>query len=316
MIHRLRQRRLLLMIRRLQTRRLEQITNNSSGGGSTASEHGFRFGYFGSHNSATNDTSAEGPFDFGYIEPPPPYSFWKPPEQLIAPGEAPPSYEETVNSSRNNNDHVVNFDGNLGPLGYDRDNQAAARQYSACNSERINPYLAISNNLTSLAPFSYQLQTPSTSPSSGVYYPGRVVALSNGAVVNVTTQSPPHLLNCMTQTDSTEPVVESHHGSGLQEQTYSKSPYTPGAALVRHNSVPMSANHSKHLANGRHHHVTDTHHRHQVSLPVSSSGSQYQHCIPQCSPNVTNSLCYPQRLITHLTSSLTGSLFCFAFVWF
>ena len=40
------------------------------------------------------------------MEPPPPYTFWKPPEGAavgtypgVAPGEAPPSYEETVNPS-------------------------------------------------------------------------------------------------------------------------------------------------------------------------------------------------------------------------
>lgn len=50
MIHRLRQRRLLLMIRRLQTRRLEQINGgpNATGPGSQlVNDHAFRFGYFG-----------------------------------------------------------------------------------------------------------------------------------------------------------------------------------------------------------------------------------------------------------------------------
>ncbi|KAI2799553.1 hypothetical protein BLOT_011459 [Blomia tropicalis] len=58
-----------------------------------------------------NGTNASTPF--GFIEPPPPYTFWKPPEQQcpangsitgpypIGPGEAPPSYEETIGPNAN-----------------------------------------------------------------------------------------------------------------------------------------------------------------------------------------------------------------------
>lgn len=95
MIHRLRQRRLLLMIRRLQTRRLEQVNGLSCDNSSS-------IGYFATHDQ----------YDFGgsFNEPPPPYTFWKPPEHYIPPGEAPPPYDdsnflpfyEVTNNSVNN----------------------------------------------------------------------------------------------------------------------------------------------------------------------------------------------------------------------
>lgn len=87
LIHRLRQRRLLLVIRRLQTRRLHAPAAHPSHASPP------RFGYLGSRSAASAGLSP--PFGFGPMEPPPPYSFWKAPE-LVAPGEAPPSYEESL----------------------------------------------------------------------------------------------------------------------------------------------------------------------------------------------------------------------------
>lgn len=83
MIHRLRQRRLLLMIRRF---------NNLNPGPCSNRRYPMRengsVGYYPHHNHIT----------FGYFEdPPPPYSFWKP-ESYIA-QEAPPPYEIALNSS-------------------------------------------------------------------------------------------------------------------------------------------------------------------------------------------------------------------------
>ncbi|CAG2103953.1 unnamed protein product [Medioppia subpectinata] len=84
MIHRLRQRRLLLMIRRLQTRRLEQVNGLSA-------DNNPHMGYLSSQNCYDQ-------YDFGgsFNEPPPPYTFWKPPEHYIPPGEAPPPYDDSV----------------------------------------------------------------------------------------------------------------------------------------------------------------------------------------------------------------------------
>lgn len=102
MIHRLRQRRLLLMIRRntfitfkhlfvrksieiqilfkgLQTRRLEQVNGLANDNPN--------MGYLSAHEQ----------YDFtgSFNEPPPPYTFWKPPEHFIPPGEAPPPYDDS-----------------------------------------------------------------------------------------------------------------------------------------------------------------------------------------------------------------------------
>lgn len=117
-----------------QRQRLEQLNGTGGPGGAFGTggggpghhlmnEHAFmRFGYFGLGGSVSggrngnggaigNGTNASTPF--GFIEPPPPYTFWKPPEQQcpangsitgpypIGPGEAPPSYEETIGPNAN-----------------------------------------------------------------------------------------------------------------------------------------------------------------------------------------------------------------------
>lgn len=84
MIHRLRQRRLLLVIRRLNAHRLDSV---SHGGQNYSNDDEGNVGYFVGHDH----------LDFGsYDEPPPPYSFWKPPENYVPTGEAPPPYEVTI----------------------------------------------------------------------------------------------------------------------------------------------------------------------------------------------------------------------------
>ncbi|KAG8195247.1 hypothetical protein JTE90_028398 [Oedothorax gibbosus] len=87
MIHRLRQRRLLLMIRRFHARRMDNGTAHLSRRFSE-DEDGGSVGYFaGGHDQ----------LDFSrYDEPPPPYTLWKPPEMYIPPGEAPPPYDLSV----------------------------------------------------------------------------------------------------------------------------------------------------------------------------------------------------------------------------
>lgn len=126
LIHRLRQRRLLLMLRRLQDRRTlppgspdNEDSNGSNRRRPFRLSHLFssrddcnarsahrrtrsRYGIRNAGMDSEYNLSSASSFPFGFlgtngIEPPPPYSFWKPPEQqMIGPGEAPPSYEETV----------------------------------------------------------------------------------------------------------------------------------------------------------------------------------------------------------------------------
>lgn len=81
MIHRLRKRRLLVMIRRVDgcRRELDEACI--------------------AHHFALEDAAAMGYFvgrDRICDEPPPPYTFWKPPETYVPPGEAPPPYEVSV----------------------------------------------------------------------------------------------------------------------------------------------------------------------------------------------------------------------------
>ncbi|XP_074597321.1 uncharacterized protein LOC141852274 [Brevipalpus obovatus] len=80
MMHRLRQRRLLLMIRRLQNRRLEHNLSANDG----------CFPVYDQTDFALRGT---------FLDPPPPYAFWKPPETFLPPIEAPPPYEESVLTS-------------------------------------------------------------------------------------------------------------------------------------------------------------------------------------------------------------------------
>ncbi|XP_054155522.1 integral membrane protein DGCR2/IDD-like isoform X2 [Oppia nitens] len=111
MIHRLRQRRLLLMIRRLQTRRLEQVNGLSA--------ENPNLGYLNE------------PYEFGgsFTEPPPPYTLWKPPEQYIPPGEAPPPYDDSLGvtvvpcfdqsfNNNNNNNSYNNGNGRVNIANY------------------------------------------------------------------------------------------------------------------------------------------------------------------------------------------------------
>lgn len=66
-------------------------------------------------------------YDFGgsFNEPPPPYTFWKPPEHYIPPGEAPPPYDESFgvtilscynvnnrDTNTNNNNNINNMNNN------------------------------------------------------------------------------------------------------------------------------------------------------------------------------------------------------------
>ncbi|XP_035211180.1 uncharacterized protein LOC118185442 isoform X2 [Stegodyphus dumicola] len=85
MIHRLRQRRLLLMIRRFHARRMDN--GNAHLSRRFSEDEDGSVGYFVGHDQ----------LDFSrYDEPPPPYTLWKPPEMYIPPGEAPPPYDLSV----------------------------------------------------------------------------------------------------------------------------------------------------------------------------------------------------------------------------
>ncbi|GFY57903.1 hypothetical protein TNIN_432841 [Trichonephila inaurata madagascariensis] len=85
MIHRLRQRRLLLMIRRFHARRMDN--GNAHLSRRFSEDDDGSVGYFVGHDQ----------LDFSrYDEPPPPYTLWKPPEMYIPPGEAPPPYDLSV----------------------------------------------------------------------------------------------------------------------------------------------------------------------------------------------------------------------------
>lgn len=85
MIHRLRQRRLLLMIRRFNNLNPGPCSNRRF----TMRDNG-SVGYYPHHDHVA----------FGYFEdPPPPYSFWKPPESYFS-QEAPPPYEIALNADR------------------------------------------------------------------------------------------------------------------------------------------------------------------------------------------------------------------------
>lgn len=85
------------MLRRLNTRRMVDSAPGDHRA-RTLDQAALRFGYFGRPGARNGEFGQPPPFSpFGYVEPPPPYSFWKPPEQFIGPGEAPPSYEETIN---------------------------------------------------------------------------------------------------------------------------------------------------------------------------------------------------------------------------
>lgn len=88
MVHRLRQRRLLLMIRRFHSRRMD--SGNPHLSRRFSEDDDGSIGHFVGH-------VGHDPLDFSlYDEPPPPYTLWKPPEMYIPPGEAPPPYDLSV----------------------------------------------------------------------------------------------------------------------------------------------------------------------------------------------------------------------------
>lgn len=85
MIHRLRQRRLLLMIRRINN---GHVNGYACRRGRLSIDDDRTVGYFPDQDHV----------DFGmYDDPPPPYTFWKPPESYFPQGEAPPPYETALN---------------------------------------------------------------------------------------------------------------------------------------------------------------------------------------------------------------------------
>ena len=348
MIHRLRQRRLLLMIRRLQTRRLEQINGGGGGGGGSGpnsagshlvNEHAFRFGYFGiggrgggagGGGGGGGRDSLGGPLGFGFIEPPPPYTFWKPPEQFIAPGEAPPSYEETINPNTPTSQQTL-------PMVFPVDMTAANQLHH--QQPGINPQVQHLNvqyhgngifsggaGMTTTYPYSTLNSTTGALPLAPppLPQPGRIASLINSSLTPLFPVRPArqgvlpplpivpnvHLnrlgpgLEPGLDARDPGPLSDLHHyGLNTATQTYSKGHYlAPSSHLVRHNSMPMSRNAfgevpatATSTAAAEESRGTTTLRQHP-SFQHTISGT-YQHL---------NSSPYQQRLVTHLASPLNG----------
>lgn len=320
------------MIRRLQTRRLEQINGggpNATGPGShLVNDHAFRFGYFGIGGRGSGGGGAgggrdslSGPLGFGFVEPPPPYTFWKPPEHFIVPGEAPPSYEETINPNTPSSQQTL-------PMVFPVDMGTSAQQ----QQPGINPQVQHLNvqyhgnvySGTGMPSYAYTTGTVSGSitglPEGAP--PGRVISLTNNslstlyprpmlsgacplpAVPNVhLNRLGPGLEPGLDARDPGPLTDNHHHQMSTQENTYSKGHYLgPSAHLVRHNSMPMSRNavaYGGHMpADSR---ATGTTLRQHPSFQHTMGTYQQHHF------NANNA--YQQRLVTHLASPLNGKLF-------
>ncbi|KAG1701348.1 Integral membrane protein DGCR2/IDD [Nymphon striatum] len=106
MIYRLRKRRLMVVLRRVNNEILNNSNNNSSQRYSVDGDIGI--GYYVGRDQ----------IDFyGYDDPPPPYTLWKPPNVYIPPGEAPPPYEASLataipsyNSLPESNEHSIQLE--------------------------------------------------------------------------------------------------------------------------------------------------------------------------------------------------------------
>jgi hypothetical protein len=107
-------------------------------------------------------------YDFGgsFNEPPPPYTFWKPPEHYIPPGEAPPPYDDSVGVTivpcfdvtghtlvNHNNNNRVNITGNCivgSPTPFQQTQliSAANRQALCAANARSSPFLTTGAMIT------------------------------------------------------------------------------------------------------------------------------------------------------------------------
>lgn len=122
-------------------------------------------------NSNLGYLSAHDQYDFGgsFNEPPPPYTFWKPPEHLIPPGEAPPPYDDSIGITvvpcydmSNHSVNRVNLTGNMilgSPTPFQQAQaQAQAQTQTQFISAGAHPTFCsvgqqyISTNLTSMSP--------------------------------------------------------------------------------------------------------------------------------------------------------------------
>lgn len=236
MIHRIRQRRLLFMIRRLQTRRMDPMRSHAGGRnhhhpGHLLNEHVFHFGYFGLGPSSgtANGTAANGvrPSDseenFGYIEPPPPYSYWKRPDQYCTnpPNEAPPTYEETISTNipsfpayypaiGNNNNNINSMTGSGLNNGHSVTQQGLPV---------IQDYAVIATDQSQVGIVQLHAPPPEINCNSIPYFPVLPLTLSQ--------QLPPQ---------------QQHHLQSLphqQLQQHNSQEYFPAPQLVRHNSMPL-----------------------------------------------------------------------------
>lgn len=270
LIHRLRQRRLLLMLRRLNTRRMVDRAPGDHRA-RTLDQNALRFGYFGRPGARGGEPGQPPPFNpFGYIEPPPPYSFWKPPEQFIGHGEAPPTYEETVN-------HFQQQPQPPPP----QQQQLGAGHSLAQPPQQPQPYYLSGSDFAS-------------QPEA---LPGRLITLQsimmNSIGLNHTEPTffgPGAQHNFFGPSSSTTSTPSASSAQQQQQQTCLKS--LPAGNFQR----SVSLNHGKYL--NRHASLPqvlpNSHHRHQQQQ------QQQQHMA--AAGNSGNNTYQPQHMITHLVN--------------
>lgn len=339
------------MIRRLQTRRLEQINGTGGAGGGPngtgpgshlVNDHAYRFGYFGiggrggsaGGGGGGGRDSLSGPLGFGFIEPPPPYTFWKPPEQFIAPGEAPPSYEETINPNTPTSQQTL-------PMVFPEDMTTATHphqqpginpQVQNLNSVQYHHGIGVYGGPGGSMAYPYSTLSSTTGVGNGGHPPppppshhrhGRVATMINNSLAPLFPIRPARLgippppppvpnvhLNRLGPglepgLDARDPGPLSdhpHYALNSGTQTYSKGHYlAPSTLLVRHNSMPMSRNAFVGVpaAAAAASAIADSRGTTLRQHPSfqHQTGNTYQHL---------NSNPYQQRLVTHLASPLNG----------
>nr|XP_027197362.1 GATA zinc finger domain-containing protein 7-like isoform X1 [Dermatophagoides pteronyssinus] len=327
MIHRLRQRRLLMMIRRLQNRRLNHMNASNSGHHlppppphcNDPSGYGvdqlvttpMRLFGLGGHSSINGPF---GPFDLmgpGSIEPPPPYTFWKPPSmpaQCIEqqqqqqqfpsltetndlspvqplPNEAPPSYEESIQVS-NSNIAMSNAALIIGCQQSSLSQQFSNTQSSNHHNEIINVLdhqPSYSGYVMTQSQPQNWLTTTTTTPHNSII---RSINLPQQSII----ENQP--MDQIQQT-FTKQISHSNNSSGNRANTHAhhNNRYYQPNNLIHHNSII----------------ATDI-----KPLPVCYRGQslnvdpQIRHCVPNPPATMRNNLFYPQRLISHLASSLAS----------
>ena len=331
MIHRLRQRRLLVMIRRLQNRRLDHMNGrNSSHHPTPAPPHcsdstGYagdqlvttpmRLFGLGGHSSINGPF---GPFDLmgpNSIEPPPPYTFWKPPSMPAQSTEQQQQQQPQFSSlSETNGLSPVQSLPNEAPPSYEESIQVG-------NSNNIimsNAALIISCQQNSLSQPSNNIEvTPSSNHQNGIInvlehqpsYSGHVITQSQSQNWLSTTTTTPHNSIIGSINLPQQSVFEGHSMDQIQ-QTYTKQISHSNLSGDRINRYVHHHNHHHQPNNLIHQNrmVAAEIKPHPIAYREQSSNvvdPQIRPCIPNPPAIMRNNLFYPQRLISHLTSSLT-----------